>query len=89
MGRTFPTVSWAARRVRSINRQIARHTLLSDIDELAGVHALDGNEGRGALLEAQGVAEDNLGKGSTTAGVVDDCETISMRMACRHDTYSP
>jgi hypothetical protein len=47
-------------------------TLLSDVDELAGVHALDSDEGRGALLEAEGVAEDDLGKRSTTAGIVND-----------------
>jgi hypothetical protein len=46
--------------------------VLAGVDELAGVHALIGNEGLGDLLEAVGVAEADLGQRSTTAGVVDD-----------------
>lgn len=46
--------------------------VLSSVDELAGVHALVGNEGLGVQLELVGIAEDNLGERSTTAGVVDD-----------------
>ena len=46
--------------------------VLSGVDELAGVHALIGNEGLLNLPELVGVAEDDAGKGSTTAGVVDD-----------------
>ena len=41
-------------------------SLLSGVDELASVHALVGDEGLGDLLELVGVAEDNLGEGSTT-----------------------
>lgn len=46
--------------------------LLAGVDELAGVHALIGDEGLLVLLELVGVAEDDLGEGRTTAGVVDD-----------------
>ena len=46
--------------------------LLAGVDELAGVHALVGDEGLLVLLELVGVAEDDLGEGRTTAGVVDD-----------------
>lgn len=46
--------------------------LLAGVDELAGVHALVGDEGLGVLLELVGVAEDDLGERSATAGVVDD-----------------
>lgn len=47
-------------------------TLLADVDELASVHALCADED--LLVEAVlvGVAEDNLGEGSTTSGVMDD-----------------
>jgi len=47
-------------------------SVLAGVDELAGVHALVGDEGLGVELEAVGVTEDDLGQGSTTAGVVDD-----------------
>jgi hypothetical protein len=46
--------------------------LLADVDELASVHALVGDEGLGDLLELVGVTEDNLGERSTTTGIVDD-----------------
>lgn len=46
--------------------------VLAGVDELAGVHALVGDEGLGVELEAVGVTEDDLGQGGTTAGVVDD-----------------
>lgn len=46
--------------------------LLAGVDELAGVHALVGDEGLGVLLELVGVAENNLGEGRATAGVVND-----------------
>jgi hypothetical protein len=46
--------------------------VLAGVDELAGVHALVGDEGLGDLLELVGAAEGNLGEGSTSAGVVDD-----------------
>lgn len=42
-------------------------SLLADVDELAGVHALVGDEGLGNLLELVGVTEDDLGERSTTA----------------------
>ena len=47
-------------------------SVLAGVDELAGVHALVGDEGLGVELEAVRVTEDDLGEGSTTAGVVDD-----------------
>lgn len=40
-------------------------SLLSGVDELAGVHAFVGNEGLGHLLESVGVTENDLGEGST------------------------
>jgi hypothetical protein len=40
--------------------------LLADVDELASVHALVGDESLGDLLELVGVTEDNLGERSTT-----------------------
>ena len=46
--------------------------VLAGVDELAGVHALVGDEGLGVKLVAVGVAEDDLGQRRTTAGVVDD-----------------
>ena len=46
--------------------------VLTSVDELAGVHALVGNEGLGDHLELVGVTELDLGEGSTTAGIVDD-----------------
>lgn len=46
--------------------------VLASVDELAGVHALIGNEGLLVQLELVGVTEDNLGERCTTAGVVDD-----------------
>lgn len=46
--------------------------VLTGVDELAGVHALVGDEGLGDHLELVGMAELNLGEGSTTAGIVDD-----------------
>lgn len=46
--------------------------VLSGVDELAGVHALIGDEGLLGLLELVGVAEDDAGERSATAGVVDD-----------------
>lgn len=46
--------------------------VLAGVDELAGVHALVGNEGLGVQLEAVGVTEDDLGEGSATAGIVDN-----------------
>lgn len=47
-------------------------SVLAGVDELAGVHALVGDEGLGVGLELVGVAEDNLGEGSATAGIVND-----------------
>lgn len=41
-------------------------SLLSGVDELAGVHAFIGDESLGGLLESVGVAEDDLGQGSTS-----------------------
>lgn len=47
-------------------------SVLTGVDELTGVHALVGDEGLGHHLELVGVAELDLGEGSTTAGIVDD-----------------
>ena len=47
-------------------------SVLTGVDELAGVHALVGDEGLGDHLELVRVAELDLGEGSTTAGIVDD-----------------
>lgn len=47
-------------------------SVLAGVDELAGVHALVGDEGLGDHLELVGVTELDLGEGSTTTGVVDD-----------------
>ena len=41
--------------------------VLAGVDELAGVHALVGDEGLGVELVAVGVAEDDAGKGDTTS----------------------
>lgn len=46
--------------------------VLAGVDELAGVHALVGDEGLGVDLEAVGVTECDLCQRSATAGVVDD-----------------
>merc|ERR1712173_528839 len=46
--------------------------LLATVDELAGVHALGGNEGLTLQLVAVGIPERDPGKGSTATGVVDD-----------------
>ena len=43
-----------------------KSSLLSSIDELAGVHALVGDESLGDVLVLVWVAEDNLGERSTT-----------------------
>lgn len=57
--------------------------VLAGVDELAGVHALVGDEGLGVDLVAVGVAEDDLGQRRTTAGVVDDLlhDTADVTMA--------
>ena len=47
-----------------------RQTLFADVDELAGVHALNSEEGGSALLEAQGVTERHLSQRGTTTGIV-------------------
>lgn len=46
--------------------------VLSSVDELAGVHALVGDEGLLNLLKLVGVTEDDTGERSATAGLVDD-----------------
>ena len=48
------------------------HGLLAAVDEGTGVHALGGDEGLLAELVPVWVAEDDAGKGRTTARVVDD-----------------
>jgi len=47
-------------------------SLLSAVDELAGVHALGGNEQLLPDLVTIRIAEVDDGEGSTTAGVMDD-----------------
>jgi len=42
------------------------------VDELAGVHAFDSDEKLSVLLESVLVSENDLGKGSATAGIVHD-----------------
>jgi len=46
--------------------------VLSGVDELAGVHALVGDEGLGVQLVAVGVTELDASERSTTTGIVDD-----------------
>jgi hypothetical protein len=57
-------------------------SVLAGVDELAGVHALAGDEGLGLLLELVRGAEDDLGERSTTTGIVDyvlnDTADVSM-----------
>jgi len=55
--------------------------LLSGVDELAGVHALVGDEGLGNLLESVGVAEDDLGERGTTTSIVDDLADYTSKVA--------
>lgn len=47
-------------------------SVLAGVDELAGVHALVGNEGLGVLLVPVGVAELDASQRGTTAGIVND-----------------
>jgi hypothetical protein len=55
------------------------------VDELASVLALGGDEGFGAELIAVGVAEDDAGKGSTTARVMnyvlDDSANVAISLS--------
>lgn len=57
--------------------------VLSGIDELAGVHALVGNEGLLLLLELIGAVENDAGERGTAAGIVDDLlhNTTNVSMA--------
>jgi len=59
--------------------------VLAGVDELAGVHALVGDEGLGVQLVAVGVAELDAGQRSTATGVVDDLlhDTPEVAMALR------
>jgi len=56
-------------------------SLLSGVDELAGVHALVGDEGLGDLLESVGVTEDDLGEGGTATSIVDDLADDTSKVA--------
>jgi hypothetical protein len=56
-------------------------SLLSGIDELAGVHAFVGDEGLGSLLESVGVAEDDLGERSTTTSIVDNLADYTSKVS--------
>ena len=42
--------------------EIKKHTFLSSVNELSGVHAFDGNEMFNSLLVSVCVSEDDLGK---------------------------
>lgn len=55
-------------------------SVLTSVHELTSVETLVGNEGLSAVAVVVGVTEDDLGKGSTTAGVVNDLldETASV-----------
>ena len=55
--------------------------LLSAVDELAGVHALSGDEQLLADLVAVGIAEVDDGEGSATAGIVDDVPDDALDVA--------
>jgi hypothetical protein len=57
--------------------------VLSGVDELAGVHALVGDEGLALLLELVGGVEDDAGEGSATTRIVDDLlhDTTDVAMA--------
>lgn len=57
--------------------------VLAGVDELAGVHALVGDEGLGVELEAVWVTENDLGERRTTTWVVDDVlhDTTNVSMA--------
>jgi len=59
--------------------------VLAGVDELAGVHALVGNEGLGLLPELIGRVEDDTGERRTTTGVVDDLlhDATNVAMALR------
>merc|ERR1719336_3518368 len=65
-------------------------SLLASVDELASVHALRGNEGLRLQLVTVWVTECDLGKGSTTARVVDDVldDTLNVAMTLSI-IYSP
>jgi len=59
--------------------------VLAGVDELAGVHALVGDEGRGLLPELVGRVERDTGERRTTTGVVDDLlhDATNVAMALR------
>lgn len=56
-------------------------SLLSCVDELTGVHALDGKEELLVLLELVGVAEDDASERSTTSLVVDDLSDDTLEVS--------
>jgi hypothetical protein len=56
-------------------------SLLASVDELTRVHALIGDEGLGDLLVLVRVAENNLGEGSTAAGIVNDLADYTSEVA--------
>ena len=57
-------------------------TLLAAVDELSGVDALSSDEEFRPLLEPVWVTESNLGKRSSTAGVVDDVLSCKRYPTC-------
>jgi len=52
------------------------------VDEHSSVHAFDGDEVLSALLVFVLVSEDDLGKGSTSASVVNDVSDNSLHVTC-------
>lgn len=59
-------------RAKGQNVSDVQGSLLTGVDELAGVDTLVSDEGLDSLLVLVGVSEDDLGEGSSTTGVMDD-----------------
>ena len=55
-------------------------TFASSVDKHSSVHAFNGDEILSALLVFVLVSEDNLGKGGTSAGVMDDVSHNSLHI---------
>jgi hypothetical protein len=51
---------------------------VSSVDELASVHAFDGDEELSALLVFVLVSEDNLGEGGSAASIVNNVSHYSL-----------
>jgi len=68
-------------RVHGKNVSHGKRGLGTSVNELAGVHALDGNEVFNSLLVPVRVSEDNLGKWGTSARVMNDVLDNSLDIA--------